>query len=211
MQFFNNLYTYIEEYQRLAYNLYSKLGVPYLVTYHNVDMKNTIWDDKYTMGGAYCTFGELSGIRWNRYLLLPLFFVEAIDLVPEGQEIGYVKDTMTSAVLPGTYGITPYAHDMIKFTKYPVDYPNDSLYQVTGLEHTTGEPNYWKLKLSVEQSKNITMMDPQISNTFVFFDYDKTVHTIDDASFLTKMLLKHEDLRSRLVNKIDKNSGFYFI
>ena len=211
MQFYENLYTYIQEYQKIAFDIYSKHGVPYLVTYWNINKEETVWDDEHAMGGPYERVGDLHGMKYDKYLLLPIYFVEQIDNVFEGQDYGYINETESTIVLPYTIGIHPYPRDFIKLTKYPTDYQNDSMYIIEGLEHTEGAPEYWKLRMNVEQTRKPADVDPYVVNTYIYFDYDKKLHNVNDAMFLSKMMGKHETLRSRLKGLYDQNSGFYLV
>jgi hypothetical protein len=209
MQFYENLYTYIQEYQKLAYDIYSKLGVPYLITYWNVNTELTVWDDEHVMGGPYERVGNLHGMKYDKYLLIPIYFTEQIDNVFEGQEFGYINETETTIVLPSTIGIHPYPRDFLKLTKYPIDYQNDAMYIVEGLEHSEGEPTYWKMRVNVEQTRKPSDLDPHVVNNYIFFDYDKKVHNIPDSMFLSRMMGKHQVLSTRLKGLFDQNSGFY--
>jgi len=65
--------------------------------------------------------------------------------------------------------------------------------------------------VSLEQSVTETQLNLQVENSYTFYDYDKTIHTVDDATFMTKLLAKNEDLRTEIKSLFDDNSGFYFI
>ena len=45
-----------------------------------------------------------------------------------------------------------------------------------------------------------------------FFEYDKQIHTLDDATYLTNLLTKNDTLRDRAkCHLFDSNSGFYLV
>ena len=55
-------------------------------------------------------------------------------------------------------------------------------------------------------------MNLQVVNTYTFYEYDKKIHTLEDAAFLTRLLSKNEILRDRCKQKLfDDNSGFYLV
>jgi len=71
---------------------------------------------------------------------------------------------------------------------------------------------FWKIKVKIEQSITEDQLDQQVEDTYVFYDYDKHIHTVPNSTFLTRILYKNEMLRDRLKNIFyDKNSGFYYI
>ena len=214
IQNYTRIYDYIEDYQRLLYDFYSKHAVAFQVTYYNHDTENTVWDNDQLFDGSYEITGELSGRSWNKILLLPVYFMEEINTVFDAQDIGYVKDGRTSFVIPNTYGITPYPGDFVKFDQTFLRQTNDiyPIFRIEGVEiHPNTDYRQWKLTAHVYQSETTAHLEPQVTNTYSFVDYDKTIHTLADAQFLTRMLVKNEQLRANLKDYFDQNSGFYFL
>ena len=216
MQLYTRLYDYIYDYQKLIYDYYSKTATAFLVTYYNLDLEETIWDSTKLTGGYYEKIGELSGVRWNKILLLPVFFIENLSGGLSGEDIGMVSERDTDIVIPSSYDFKPYPNDIIKLDQSYLqpDRQRDVyyLYVVTGIEKSTPMPKtFYKLKVTSEQSRTTTEVDQQVSNTYSFFDYTKLIHTIPDTIFLARMMLKNEVLKSKLEKMFDQNSGFYFI
>lgn len=214
LQLYKNIYQYIEEYWNLLYNIYGIHAVAYPVTFYNIDSTSTVWDDTNLMGGYYEKIGNLSGIRWNKILLLPIFQIEETQTQYDGQDIGLVNEGDSGFVIPSSYGIHPYHNDLVVFNRDFLDVTNttNSLYTITGVEKQSAQDKtFWKCKLSIESSKIESDLTSQISNTYTFFDYTKKIYTLDDASSLTKILSKNESIRSRVSNLFDKNSGYLFI
>jgi len=214
IQNYTRIYDYISDYQRLLYDFYSKHAVAFQVTYYNHDTENTVWDNDQLFDGSYEITGELSGRSWNKILLLPVYFMEEINTVFDAQDIGYVKDGRTSFVIPNTYGITPYPGDFVKFDQTFLRQTNDiyPIFRIEGVEiHPNTDYRQWKLTAHVYQSETTAHLEPQVTNTYSFVDYDKTIHTLADAQFLTRMLVKNEQLRANLKDYFDQNSGFYFL
>jgi len=212
---FSNIYAYINEYQKMVYDIYADTVVSFLTTYYHIDVPETIWDDEDVFAGSYDRVGEYSGIKWNKILLLPVYYSEEVTTAFDGQDIGYVKENETSLVIPSYHGLIPLANDKIKFEQNFLMPTNDifPVFNVTGVEKSVNtEYTYWKVRVKVEQSITETQLDAQVQDTYVFFDYDKKIHTVSNSSFLTRLLIKNEVLRERLKNVFyDKNSGFYFV
>lgn len=214
MQNWSRIYDYIHEYQHLVYEYYSNSAVAFLTTYWNINRDETVWDDEKLFGGAYEVLGDLTGMKWNKYLLLPVYFIDEINTSFDGSETGLNKDQTTTIVIPSSYGITPFPNDIVKLEQQYMR-PNNNTYpifSVTGREiHPNTDKRFWKLRLKVEQSMTTTDVENQTQDTFVFFDYDKQVHTLDEATTLATLMSKNEELRNRLKNMWDENTGFYHI
>lgn len=212
IQNYQRLYSYIHDYQNLLYDYYSKHAIAYLVTYWNINPTTTVWDNKNLMGGSYEWMGQLSGVKWNKYLLLPIYFPEEISTSFDGQEIGQVKEQESSITIPSSYGITPYAGDIVKLEQQYLSSDNNTfpIFMVTGIEvHPNTEKRYWKLKIKVFQSRTVSDIENQTDEVFVFFDYDKKIHTLAESITLAKLLNKDENLKHRLDGLYDENSGFF--
>jgi hypothetical protein len=214
MQKYQRLYDYIHEYQGLVYDFYSKDAVAFLTTYYHIDTDETIWEDENLFAGSYDRVGEYSGVKWNKVLLLPVFFIDEINTPLDGQDIGYVKENQTSFVIPSTYGITPLPNDKLKLEQEYLRPTNNiyPLFNVGGVEKSVNADRlFWKIIVQLEQSVTETQLNQQVESTYTFFDYDKKIHTLDDSSFMTRLLSKNETLRATAKNSFDNNSGFYFI
>ena len=213
-QKFQRLYNYIHEYQQLVYDFYSKDIVAFLTTYYHIDTGDTVWEDENMFAGSYDRVGEYSGVRWNKILLLPVYYIEDITTMFDGQETGYIKEGETNFVIPSTYNFVPLPNDKLKLEQEYLRPTNDvyPIYNISGVEKSVNtDRTFWRLKVEVEQSITTTQLDNQVADTFVFFDYDKKIHTVDDAEFLTRLLTKNERLRETARNSLyDVNSGFYF-
>lgn len=213
MQLYSRIYDYIHEYQDLLYNYYSKHVVAFLATYYNFNMNETIWDNENLMGGAYEKIGELSGIKRNKILLLPVYFTEDMSVSFNAEDIGYTKHSETVLVIPSTYNLKPYPGDLIKFESEYLNPKNDTypVYEVTGVEiHPNTERRFWRLRTQVFQSRTTDEVDAQVENIYSFVEYDKQIHTLDDAQFISKLLIKHEELKKCLNKMFDNKCGFYF-
>ena len=92
MQNYSRIYDYIYEFQRLVYDYYSKHAIAFLTTYWNLNMPETVWDNRDLLSGSYEDIGELSGMRWDKYLLLPVYWIEEVSTAFDASEVGYIKE-----------------------------------------------------------------------------------------------------------------------
>ena len=214
MQNWTRLYSYIHDYQNLLYSYYSKHAVAFLTTYYNLNTDVTIWDADEAYAGSYERVGELTGMKWDKYLLLPVYFIDEISTAFDAQDIGQNKMQETTITFPSTYGITPLAGDVIKLEQQFMNPDNNTypVFMIEGVEiHPNTERRFWKLKLKVFESVDTVIMDNQTEDTFVFFDYDKKIHTLDDAIVLAQLMEQDDELSDRLKNMWNTNTGFYSV
>lgn len=213
-QKYERIYNYIHEYQRLIYDFYSKDVVAFLTTYYHIDTAETVWEDEKLFGGPYDRVGEYSGMKWNKILLLPVYYTEEVSTIFDGQEVGYVKENETTFVIPSTYNFTPLPNDKIKIEQEYLKPTNDNhpLFNITGVEKSTNaDRTFWRLKTKLEQSVTETSLNTQISYIYSFFEYDKNIYGLNDAQFLSRLLSKNETLKNHITqNFYDAGSGFYF-
>ncbi len=204
-------YDYIHESQKMLFDFYSKHALSFLVTYWNINQTKTVWDNDTMMGGSYERIGQLSGTRWDRYLLLPVYFPDEISVSFDGNENGYVKEQETTVTIPSTYNITPYPGDIVKLEQgYLQNNDNHPIFIVTNCDiHPNTDKRFWKLKLQVFQSRTVDEILLQTQDTYVFFEYDKNIYPIDQATELAKLLSKNVLLKDQLLKMWDPNKGFY--
>lgn len=214
IQNYERMYDYVHEYQELLYDYYAEHAVRFLCTYYNLNFDETIWDDDQIYGGSYTTSGDLSGIKRNKILLLPVYFPEEITTMFEGDEQGYIKNSETSFIIPCKHGFKPYPQDIVKFEQSYLRQTNDTypLFRVTGVEiHPNTDKRFWKLKCKVFYSKTTEDIDAQVENTYSYVEYNKQIHTLENAQFLSRLLYKGSLLSTTLKQKLfDKRVGFYF-
>lgn len=214
MQNYERLYWYLHDYQDLVYRYYSKHAIAFLTTYYNLDKDDTVWDNVNMLDGAYERVGELTGIKFNKILLLPVFFITEVTTSYDGSEIGYIKEGNCELVIPSSYNFIPYEGDIVKMEQ---DYlrPTNDIYptfMVTGREKSVNTNiTFFKLKVEIFQSKTTEEVDRQVDDTLAFLNYTKKIYMLDEATFLAKMIYKNKNLQSQLNDIFDHNSGLYFI
>jgi hypothetical protein len=212
-QKYERLYFYVHEYQKLVYDFYAEDVVRFLVTYYNMNIPKTIWEDENIFGGPYEWTGDLSGIKRNKILVLPVYYVDQVVTAFDAEETGYNKDNETTFVIPSTHGFIPYPQDIIKVEQHYLRPTNDvyPLYVVSGVEISANtDRRYWKLKVETFQSETLASVDAQVENIYSYVEYDKKIHTLYDAEFMARLLVKDSNLRPTLKNLHDERVGFYY-
>ena len=213
IQKYQRLYEYVHEYQNLVYDFYAEHTVRFLVTYYNMNIPETIWEDSDVFGGPYEWTGDLSGIKRNKILVLPVYYMEEVATAFDGSETGYTKANETTFVIPSTHGFIPYPQDIIKVEQAYMRPTNDvyPIYVVTGIEVSANtDRRYWKLKVETFQSETLASVDAQVVDTYAYVEYDKKIHTIADAEFMAKLLVKDAAIKPALNNLHDNRAGFYY-
>ena len=215
IQNYSRIYSYVDEYWNKVYQYYAAHGLAFQVTYYNLDIPVTVWDNVDLMGGYYEKIGELSGVRWRKILLFPGFQIGETSNIFEADETGYINKGESEIVVPSVMGVTPYPNDIIMFNHkylsintYPGDWP---IYCVTGVQKQSPQDRtFWKLSLKIEQSRTSMDVDKQVSNTYTYFDYTKGIYSVENAISMTRLMKKNGELKTRMTSLIDQNSGYLF-
>ena len=220
-----NIRQYTNEYLELVYRYYAEAGISYICTYYNLNIPESVTDTTILDAGSYETTGELSGLRWNRIMLFPVYNTETVQNTFIADERGMGKfDQITTFNFPTVYGLKPNIHDFVIFEDVNLnedqiykqqsitDYYKQSkkpVYEVINFEKATNtDVTFWKTNLKIDQQTKIRL-DQQLSGDYTYFDLEKHIYKTPETSFLYKMLEKN-----RLLDANDfyrKNCGFYFV
>ncbi len=206
-------YTYYEyplDYFELMYQYYAASGIRTPVTYYALDIPNSIIDDKVLVGGTYEKFGELSGWKWKKINMLPVYNFEQVQLMANAAELGVEFDSTTSFYLPSIYEIQPHVHDYIAY-----DYLQNrgdqfgqqiNMFEVVNIEKTSqSKITFWKA--TVQTVGDGQYLDSQLSGNYTFIDYEKKIYETRNAINLQKLLLKNT--RLGINDYFDRPSGLY--
>lgn len=185
------------------------------VSYYNIDWGNSIYDED-LMAGSYERhgIGQLSGMKWNKIQMLPVYWTETVQPQATADEKGYTtKDSdIVSVVIPSEYGLKPTAWDLVHFSQKFMFGRSDfsPIFVVKNVDESThGSINYIKLTLGVEPANSLMKVENQISDNYMFLEFTKRIHQIQIASVLLKLQSRHEQLTTQSYNLFHK-TGFYF-
>jgi hypothetical protein len=218
-QSWNRIYSYIQDYYQHLYRVYADKYTPaYPVTYYSLDKDNSIWDTEKLMAGSYSRrgVGDLSGVKFKKILLLPVFFMEPIhNRAPEGSEMGYTdhQSLKTSLIIPSVYGIVPSPDDRIDIG-YAFQTTDSAilkgLYAVNNVNNAViGEDfNLYQLQIGVDY--NIGKIENQISSYWTFYDHSKKIIPLTNASTLLKIQNRYSEITKKVNrNLYDEQTGLF--
>jgi len=214
MQNYNRIYDYYYEFWKTIYEVYARQGIAYKTTYYRINTTDTVWDNDSGFGGPYEIIGPLSGLKWDKILFLPIYFISELASQWDARPEGFINPGEIDITIPSDYGFTPLVGDMLKLDEYYIDKARDDnpIFIISGIKKQTHQDlAYWQVHCNLRESKTTEDLDLQVKNTLVFYDYDKKIHTLNDSISLTRILNKNQIISDRLKHLYDRNSGLYFI
>ena len=201
------------EYFKLLTQYYQNWTLPNVnVTYYSLDIENSLIDEDKLVGGPYEAVGKLSGLRWRKYLNVPVSNVEQLPTNVSADEKGVTSsDKITSMKIPSNTHIECHNHDFLCFTdlqdKDNYKLRNPPLFEVINVEKSPDfETTFYKIscKISYIPMSNI---DWQVDGLFNFFDYEKKLYGIDDSICMQQLI---EQIQFGICNEFfNKNTGLY--
>jgi len=207
-------YNYISDYYNTVYDTYTNVYPGYPVTYYSVDWSNSVYDTN-LMAGSYEKngVGSLTGIKFKKILLLPVYGIDQITPSNNGGEKGLtLHDTETSTVsFSSDYGLKPYEWDVIHFSQgfmSPDNNDNGPVFVVRNTSPATyGRMTHWKCDI---KTAPYTLGDvkQQISSEYMFLEFTKQIHRLDTAAILIKLQQRSDSLSENLKD-IFHDIGFY--
>lgn len=211
-------YNYIEDFFRTLYEIYAKHHVPsYPVTYYSTDTTSTVWDADQLNGGAYEKggVGELSGVKWKKILMLPVFGIETVQMLQESGEKGgmtFRDGASTQVVFPSLYGLIPVEGDVVDLSfGYKTSTVNTKmLYTVNNINmaHQGDFFQIYQLQLKMAPF-TLEELEKQISSYYMFYEHEKTILPL----YNTRRLLSLQEMSVNLTNQVNaffnRQTGFY--
>lgn len=207
---------YLEDYQYLIYRLYSEEFPAYPCIYYRLDLTNSIYESTGMRAGSYEIIGDLSGYKWHKIHMLPVFLSEsANEISNEFNERGTIIDLSSSFVLPYEFGLEPMYNDFVLFPNdlirpgYESKYP---LWIVTG-NSTASISDITMTKVNIKTySYTEEDIDKYVSDEFIFIDFFKKIYPIDIGRDILRYMIKSEELIENLYSKyIEPNNGLLYI
>jgi len=210
-------YNYHEDFFYTTYKYYVDTYPAFPVTYYSTDREETVWDEEYMKAGTYEMrgVGNLSGQKFRKIQMLPVFYVEQVTPSQESDEkgINYSETMRTRIAFPSVYGLKPFADDAIDMSfglKDPsIKTKNMYTIEKVDLAHHGEYLQLFNCTLKIAPYTK-DMIEKQISTRWAFYEHEKTILPIDH----TQILL---DLQERSINLADTTrdfynpSGFYFM
>lgn len=206
---------YPNDYLNLVHNYYAKHSCKsFPCTYYRLDVENSICDKDILNGGSYEDTGILSGLKWQKILLLPVYQIEQITSDFASDEQGVTQPNQISSFsFPSSYGFYPTSWDFVNFQAITLNKNEEEevappLYRVNNFNKATNTAfTFYKLNIKIYHTSKIEL-ENQVSDTYAFFDYEKRLYAIDEETKLYNILEKNSKLR--LNDFFKSNLGFYF-
>lgn len=199
-------YNYISDFYSTVYDIYTNVYQAYPISYYSVDWeysKDQV--DKKLMAASYekMGIGPLSGIRWKKIQMLPVYNIEQIQPSYTADERGLtMMDTeMTSISFPTSYGIKPVEWDVVHFSQAFMNRDIDlkPLFVVKNVELATfGDLTLYKLMLKVAPYNLADLEESQISERLMFLEFTKQIYDTSTAEILLKMQQRSDEAGVKL-------------
>lgn len=211
-------YNYIQDYYNTVYNYYAQCYPAYPVTYYSLDHDNTVWEDTNLKGGSYewRGVGPLSGVKWRKILLFPIFTMDAIVPNYDSDQKGYtLKETIrTNIAFPSIYGLHPTPDDKIDLSfAFNNDIRNSvrTIFDVNNinLSHVGEYFQMYQCVLKIS-GKTKALLEQQISSYWMFYEHEKAILPLENAKILMKIQEQSITDAKLIENNIfQKHCGFF--
>jgi len=209
-------YSYLNDYFWTLYQYYNESFSAYPVNYFSVDYENTIWEDTKLRAGAYdkAGVGDWSGMFWKKIFTLPVFGLQQVQPNVSSSERGlaYHDSLSTELAFPDSYKFKPQEGDIVDLT---FGFSTESikitpLYVVTSvyMAHTGVYNQMWQCKLKIAPF-NLTELEKQISDYYMFMNTTHKILPIDKADLLLKLEERVGTISGTLNTLFNDASGFY--
>lgn len=212
-------YNYQEDYFRTLYEIYSEHYIAcYPVTYYSLDVDSTIWDKEKINAGSYEKggVGELSGVKWKKIQLLPVFGLEQVNMNQSSDEKGgmtYKDGASTQVLFPSVYGLKPLEGDVVDLSfgyKTPA-INNKMLFTVNNINQSHMGDFFQIYQCQLKMAPfNREDVEKQISTDWAFYEHEKTIVPLTNFRRLMKLQQLSVDLATTFNRELfDKQTGLY--
>lgn len=211
-------YNYIEDYFRTLYEIYSKeYTAAYPVTYFSTDLTSSVWDTDQLNAGAYEKggVGELSGVKWKRIQMLPVFGVESVQMNQESGEKGgmsFREGASTQIVFPSLYGLTPLEGDVVdlSFGYKTSTMKTKMLFTVNNINpaHQGDFFEIYQLQLKMAPFTR-EELEKQVSSDYMFYELEQAILPLPNVRRLLKLQENSVTLTNQANRLFNNQTGFY--
>lgn len=209
-------YNYIEDYFYTSYQLWVDLYSAYPITYYSLDFENSILDDDVLISATYekIGVGELTGMRWKKINLLPVFGVEQIQPTGDSGEkgMGFQQSMYSSVSFPSVYGLKPCEWDVIDlnlgFKSSSVKISPIFVVSNVNLAHQNNYFNIYQCRLAVAPF-TLVDIEKQVSSYYSFLEHEKKIFPLEISNSLLRIYERFEKVSNNLKNLFDDRSGLF--
>lgn len=211
------IYNYIEDYFVTTYNYYAQCYPAYPVTYYTIDHENTIWEDNKIRGGSYENrgLGKLSGVKWKKILMFPIFVVEEMNPTYDSDERGLImKDSLkTTIAFPSLYGLKPTYDDKIDLSyAFSNNFTTNirQLFNINGIStsHVGEYMQMYQCSLGISGGP-VSTIEKQISSYWSFYEHEKAILPLENSKILTQLQSMNNVSANKLNTSYNSQCGLF--
>lgn len=201
-------HNYSQDFFYTAYKLYAETHPSYPVDYYKINKDMSIMDDEYheergtpKMDSASYekhNVGELSGVKFDKILSFPVHGLDAVQPSSESGERGGLSayDSMVSKIdIPQIYNFTPIEGDAvdINFGLKQDGKNNDFMWVISKIDYAHFGDYLNIFRCTIVPAHFLTYdIEKQLNNIYMFFEPEKNVLPVSNATFLYKIISKME-------------------
>ena len=215
-------YNYVEDWINNIDRLYGGVYAGYPVTYYALDNENTTWDDENLLGGAYekLNIGELSGVNFKKIFFLPVFGIESVQPTQESDEKGmsFESSLISQIVFPSLWGLVPQVGDFVDFfgrldsDLNPLPVRDIMVVSNVNVEYVDSPVQFYQCRLKIANIGGLERLEQQISTTWKFLEFTKSIIPKQNADFLLRLQARSESVANMLSREVyDSFTGFYLL
>ena len=215
-------YNYVADWMNSLDSLYGGLYAACPITYYAIDKENTVWDNEYLLGGSYekLGVGDLSGVRFKKITFLPVFGIETVQPNNESDEKGlsFESSIFSQIAFPSLYGLVPTVGDFVDMfgmlnddltTRYSRDI---MVISNVNVEYISAPVQFYQCRLKIANIGGLERLEAQLSSTWKFLEFTKSIHPKQNADFLLRLQERSENISNSLSrNVFDSYTGFYLL
>lgn len=185
---------YTDEYLDLMLNKYGIMRPNYFCTYYKFDYNASILDDrKHIDSGTYHLADDMSGRKWKKIQLMPVWLVENHGpITPTMREDGVLTDFRTSIVIPDYMGVRPTPKDFVYLYNNVSNKPSEQepLFQVVSRsESLMGKRKFYKIDMKNNYRKVYQLDNVEhISTQWIYVNHFRKIFSLDVGKRLMETL-----------------------
>lgn len=210
-------FNYIQDYYSIVYKIYSECYIAsYPVTYYSINMEKSIFDDELnTFSYLKDNVGSLSGIRFNKISMFPVYGIEQIRPTFSSSEKGgitYSEGVLTKIVFPSVYGLKPLEGDYVdlSFGYGGEVFLNNMIYLVNSVSIVHQGVTFQLYQLDLRVSNVIkSQLEQQVVEDFMFYEFNKRILPLSNVTYLLKIYKRLSDVSNSINSLFDNKTGFY--
>jgi len=180
---------YIDEYLDKVLNYYSRWSPHFFVNYYKFKYSESILDDiKDTRTASYHMAGDLSGRKWDKILMFPVWYSTGVSEISiQNNEFSLNREIELSLSFPDILGVPPTSEDFIEFrqgeyidseTDEPIEHP---LFVVKNYEVSHIGNRRW-YKINIKNHFLIrTELEKKVNQRYMYINHLSEIYDLETS------------------------------